>query len=294
MKSRQLTILVLSILLLVSVCAMQGLSTPPSEDSYISIPFKKVVNPAFHDEVKSKSIRTTVTFFGVRSGVMDLPTEYKQGWVRLFLMDQDDQTVSTDIAVIQKDKSDLVFELKRGDRIEIIAYLVPVITRSGITGSTQKNILFRISSLRPAVQQERTSPSITSAESHSYQDVIYGKLTSEAFVGDYKNVMVHFKAMFVGEWTETGAYRLLGGIHTADRVFINHRDVSYAAQETGLGSSDMAFPGFALSVPKRQSDIVYEIKRGDIIEVWGRTEEVDLLGQRGLHVLADRIVKQTH
>lgn len=137
----------------------------------------------------------------------------------------------------------------------------------------------------PVVQQQ-------TAESPRYQDVIYSKLASEAFVDDYKNTMVHFMGMFIGEWTITQPYSL-GGIRTADRVFINHRDVAYVAQETGLGSSDMGLPGFALSVPKGQSELVYALKRGEVIEVWGRTEAAGMPGKRGLHVLADSIRKQT-
>jgi len=121
-----------------------------------------------------------------------------------------------------------------------------------------------------------------------YQDVVYGKLGSETFVDDYKRNSVHFKAMFIGEWTIVNVYST-GGVRITNRVFINHRDISYAASETGLGSSDIAFPPFALSLTKEKSDIVYELKRGDIVEIWGKTEETSVAGQRGLHVLIDRI-----
>ena len=120
----------------------------------------------------------------------------------------------------------------------------------------------------------------------------YKKLCSEAFVKDYANKPVHFKAMFVGEWTITQPYQQ-GGIKTEGRVFVNHRDGDYKSSDTGLGSSDMAFPEFALSVAKDKSDIVYELKKGDLVEVWGKAEIAGLPGKKGLHILAEKIQKVT-
>ncbi|MFA6446692.1 MAG: hypothetical protein WCW31_00350 [Patescibacteria group bacterium] len=140
-----------------------------------------------------------------------------------------------------------------------------------------------------AVPEDPTSFS-GHADVGSYADAPYAKLCSETFVNDYAGKSVHLKAMFIGEWTSTSAYKA-GGIDTDDRVFVNHRDVSYSQQTTGLGGSDDGFPGFALSVPKSKSDIVYQLKRGDTFEVWGRTREAGLPGQRGLHIFADRMQK---
>ena len=120
--------------------------------------------------------------------------------------------------------------------------------------------------------------------------VPYAKLGSEAFVSDYAGKTVHFKAMFIGEWTIVQTYEQ-GGVTTEGRVFVNHRNVSYRASDTGLGSSDMAYPPFALSVPKEKSDIIYELAQGDTIEVWGKAEQAGMPGKKGLHVLADRIEK---
>ncbi|MCP4545809.1 MAG: hypothetical protein GY835_05005 [bacterium] len=134
-------------------------------------------------------------------------------------------------------------------------------------------------------------PAVAPSPPESYVDAPYKKLGSEAFVEDYDGKLLHFKAMFVGEWTLTNVYEMIGGISTRNRVFINHRDVSYVAQQTGLGSSDAEFPPFALSVPKSKSDLVYELSRGDVFEVWGRAEKANLLGKTGLHVSADRVAR---
>lgn len=127
----------------------------------------------------------------------------------------------------------------------------------------------------------------------TYVGVPYGKLCSEAFVSDYAGKAVSFKAMFVGEWTLTQAYAT-GGVDTRSRVFLNHRDVSYRASDTALGSTDMAFPGFALSIEKARSDIVYELKRGDIFEVQGVTRAAGMVGKLGLHISIDTIRKAEH
>ena len=136
----------------------------------------------------------------------------------------------------------------------------------------------------------RSAARTAAAQPASYEDAPYKKLVSEAFVDEFDGKGVHFKAMFVGEWTITQTYRQTG-IDTDGQVFINHRDISYVSQETGLGSSDMAFPGFPLSIPKAKSNIVYEMNRGDVFEVWGRAVKSGGLGKIGLYIMIDRIQK---
>lgn len=126
----------------------------------------------------------------------------------------------------------------------------------------------------------------------SYKDVSYAKLGSEAFADDYAGKGVQFKIMFIGEWTITTVYQM-GGIDTKDRVFINHRDISYLAAETGLGSSDITLPPFALSLEKTKSDIIYEAKRSDIFEIKGLAKKAGLPGKVGLHIIIHNIQKVT-
>jgi len=134
-----------------------------------------------------------------------------------------------------------------------------------------------------------SKPAVT-ANPESYVDVPYKKLGSEAFTKEFDDKLIHFKAMFVGEWTITQMYKM-GGIDTDNRVFLNHRDVSYVAQQTGLGSSDIEFPPFALSLPKENSDIAYQLSRGEVFEVWGHANEASMPGKKGLHVSVDKIQK---
>lgn len=109
----------------------------------------------------------------------------------------------------------------------------------------------------------------------SQEKASYNKLCSANFVDQYNNKIVTFKALFLGEWTMSSAYDLMG-IKTKDRVFINHRDTLYKTTDTGLGSSDMVFPGFPMSIEKSKSDIVYDVlKKGDIIEVIGTAKKVN-------------------
>jgi len=37
--------------------------------------------------------------------------------------------------------------------------------------------------------------------------------------------------------------------------------------------------------------LVYELSRGDVFEVWGRAEKMNLPGKTGLHVSADRVAR---
>ena len=114
--------------------------------------------------------------------------------------------------------------------------------------------------------------SIIQVNGQQYKEVNYKKLCSKSFVDDYASKSVSFKVLFIGEWIEIDAYSLYG-IKTKDRVFINHRDISYAAHNSSLGSSDLAFPAIPISISKETSDIVYELQRGDIIEIKGVAEK---------------------
>lgn len=138
-----------------------------------------------------------------------------------------------------------------------------------------------------SVQKQAT----TTQQPLTYINAPYAKLCSESFVGDYAGKAVSFKTIFIGEWTITQAYS--SGIKTEGRVFLNHRDASYRAEETALGSTDLSLPGFALSIEKGKSDIVYELKRGDIIEIKGVCEEAAMPGKIGLHIIINEIRKVT-
>lgn len=77
----------------------------------------------------------------------------------------------------------------------------------------------------------------------SFEEVQYGRLGSSAFASDFADKGVTFEAMFIGEGGYIGIYEKMG-VWTRDRVFINHRSVSYAETDTGLAGvgSDIALP----------------------------------------------------
>jgi len=124
----------------------------------------------------------------------------------------------------------------------------------------------------------------------TYASAPYAKLSSEAFVDDYNGKGVSFRVSFKSEFTFLQAYTL-GGMKTEGRIFINHQDVSYKDGENGFGSSDNMIPPFALSIEKAKSDIIYELKRGDIIEVKGLAQKDALPGKQGLHIMIHEIKK---
>lgn len=131
-----------------SACTMPiTRSAPPAQSDYVSLPFKKVINPAFIDEVENKWLKSEVSFYSVINQVMDLPREYRNNYVRIWVMDTEDATASTRSVVVPKEKSDVVFDLKTGDIIEIFAYAQPLIVRSGITGAKQRKILLVVESI---------------------------------------------------------------------------------------------------------------------------------------------------
>lgn len=123
---------------------------------------------------------------------------------------------------------------------------------------------------------------------YTYIDVLYAKLGSEAFVSDYADKGVSFKAMFIGEFTLTEVYKL-GKIKTEGRIFINHRDVSHKL----TGMEDKAMPPFALSIEKAKFDIIYGLKSGDTIEIKGLAEEGIMVGtgKKFLHIRIHEITQ---
>lgn len=125
----------------------------------------------------------------------------------------------------------------------------------------------------------------------TYTKATYAKLGSSAFMSDYNGKGVSFRIMFIGEWTMDQQY-INSGIATEGRIFINHRNTSYSATETGLGSSDYAVPSFAISVEKEKSDFIYQAKRGDIFEIKGLAQaKYGIAGYKCIHVLIHDIRK---
>jgi hypothetical protein len=131
------------------VIPIRPTQAPARAEEYTSLPFKKVINPAFADEVAGKWIRCRVVFQRVLARVIDLPGEYKKDWVRIMVGDAElGSQAMTMYVVVPKSKSDEVFDLKQGDEIELFAYLVPVRGFSGITGRGQSGVLFQVEKIQ--------------------------------------------------------------------------------------------------------------------------------------------------
>lgn len=147
-KAFKMVVLLTIIAMIGSACTMQiTRSTPPARSDYVSLPFKKVINPAFIDEVENKWFKSEVRFYMVINQVMDLPREYRNDYVRIMVMDPEGSSAGTRSVVVPKEESDIVFDLKIGDIIEIFAYAQPLIVRSGITGAKQRKILLVVENI---------------------------------------------------------------------------------------------------------------------------------------------------
>lgn len=147
-KTFKMVVLLAIMAMIGSACTMPiTRSAPPARSDYVSLPFKKVINPAFIDEVENKWLKCEVSFSMVMSNVMGLPREYRNNYVRIMVTDPGDITAITASVVVPKEKSDIVFDLKMGDIIEIFAYAQPLIVRSGITGAKQRKILLVVENI---------------------------------------------------------------------------------------------------------------------------------------------------
>ena len=137
-----------------------------------------------------------------------------------------------------------------------------------------------------------SSPSVDVSEA-TYEVVNYKKLASPAFIKEFDKKRVQFDAMFLGEWSGISVYQTFK-IATSGKVFISHRQVGYVASETGLGSSDLEIPPFAISMPKERSDIIYEMERGDTFTVKGLAQKYEgVMGMyQGIEVLAESVEKK--
>lgn len=97
--------------------------------------------------------------------------------------------------------------------------------------------------------------------SMSYQELSNPKLAQK-----YINKNIELDATYLGPWNLEQVY---GIPFPEDVITLNHRDVSYTSQNTALGSSDMAIPDFAITIPKSISSEVLKIKSHSKIKIIG-------------------------
>lgn len=121
---------------------------PTAENQFVNLPFKKTINPVWEDECTNKWVIVQVRFRSVENMVMDLPSEYQEGYVRFDVYDPIDSSARFNNVVIPKGKSDLLFKLKRDDKIELYAYLIPGPKLKAITNRPQSNLLFLVDHIK--------------------------------------------------------------------------------------------------------------------------------------------------
>ena len=138
-----------------------------------------------------------------------------------------------------------------------------------------------------------TPPPIAPVPTPGRNETDYRRLASPAFRTQLIGTTVTFRGMFLSEWTSADMYRT-AGVATQNRVFVNHRSLDYTASNSPLGSSDIATPPFALSIPAAQAASLYNLRRGDPFLVTGSVEQpqTDNSGLRdivGIHVRATEL-----
>ncbi|MGH8434636.1 MAG: hypothetical protein ACRERX_09135 [Pseudomonas sp.] len=94
----------------------------------------------------------------------------------------------------------------------------------------------------------------------------YQELSNAKLAKKHVSSEIEIQATYLGPWNLEQVY----GIKFPDNVItLNHRDSSYTSQSTPLGSSDLAIPDFALTVPTELSIEVLKIKSHSKIRVKG-------------------------
>ena len=121
-------------------------SPPSTDEGYTDLPLKKVINPAFASEVAHKWIRCKAMYSMTVLEMTDLPKEYQDGWVRIYIIDPKDVLAGTLNVIIPKAKSDIVSELKNGDVIEVFAYSEPI--KTTVFERTVSRVLFIVDKIK--------------------------------------------------------------------------------------------------------------------------------------------------
>jgi len=94
----------------------------------------------------------------------------------------------------------------------------------------------------------------------------YQELSNSKLAKKHINTEIEIQATYLGPWNLEQVY----GIKFPDNVItLNHRDSSYTSQSTPLGSSDLAIPDFALTVPTELTGEVLKFKSHSKIRVKG-------------------------
>lgn len=94
----------------------------------------------------------------------------------------------------------------------------------------------------------------------------YQELSNPKLAQKYVNQEIELDATYLGPWNLEQVY---GVSFPQNVITLNHRDASYTSQNTPLGSSDLAIPDFALTIPTSISSDVLKIKSHSKIKIIG-------------------------
>lgn len=114
------------------------------ESSYEEVSLKKATNPMFADDYANKKVRFKITFAGIMPTTMDLPREYREGYVRIMGSAAGDPYTVSGNFLVPKEISDPIFELTRKNNIELFGTLKPMIRTSSISHQSEKFLLMVI------------------------------------------------------------------------------------------------------------------------------------------------------
>jgi hypothetical protein len=136
----------------------------PAQDTSIrDVSFRQLIQPAFASDYAGKNVRFDAVFYSLFNEVMDLPSKYKQGYIRLYLcstfqmgtLGDAPAPVITDNyvdVVIPKSKSGPVFDLQPGQKLRIVAYALPTDQMSAVSLGGQKRLLLVVDSFEKVGQ----------------------------------------------------------------------------------------------------------------------------------------------
>jgi len=136
----------------------------------------------------------------------------------------------------------------------------------------------------------------TNCQDTTFVNVSYKKLCSPSFIDDFEGKRISFKTLFLGEFTSTYYYVTSYGINVNDKVFINHKDtsdISNTSEKPNSGLTLPQMPCFALSIEKNKSDIIFDLNKGDIVEICGFAEKFkkEFVGTNGNVALVNRTLE---
>ena len=137
--------------------------TPRQDVSVRDVSFRQLIQPAFASDYAGRNVRFTAVFYSLFGDVLDLPTKYRQGYIRLYLCstfsmgklgDTPAPVITDDFldVVIPKSKSGPVFDLQPGQKVRIVAYALPTAQMSAVSHGTQNKLLLVVDSLETVDQ----------------------------------------------------------------------------------------------------------------------------------------------